>query len=192
VLQPTSRCEAFDKWAEEMDLRAPFADWPGDVAATKLEFLFAQNPLGEFRPGRKQLPGQRYPGLGIARNIKDLVVWAGSTHNRELLTQTPDHFHSAFIYKRGGFQFISPHCQAWFDLMCDDLAPLLKTSFAEVSHKIYDGKLRFKGVVVVWPHWEQATPISDRLKALFEANAVYVEKLRAQATGERPFFTLDD
>ncbi len=88
--------------------------------------------------------------------------------------------------------FVSPHCQAWFELMCEDLAGALKTSLADVAHKINDGKLRFKGAVVVWPRWEQGMPISDRMKPLFEANAAIAEKLRLQSTGDRPFFTLDD
>ena len=164
----------------------------GAWQSTVLEFLFLQNPLASFRPDRKQLPGQRYPGLGIAKHVKDVVVWAGGAHHREMLMHCPDYFHNAFIYNGGGMRFLSPHCQAWFELMCADLAGALKASLADVAHKVNDGKLRFRGVVVVWPLWEQGVPISDRVKPLFEANAVITQQLVAQAQGERPLFTLDD
>ena len=32
-----------------------------------------QNPIQEFSPHRPQLPGQTHPGLGVAKNINNML-----------------------------------------------------------------------------------------------------------------------
>ncbi len=136
MLQPTHRCAAFDAWAVGMDLQSPFAEWPHSLAATVLEFLFLQNPLAPFRPGRKQLPGQKYPGLGIAKHVASMIMAAGTAHNRDIVFQTPQYVHNALVYARGGMKFLSPHCQAWFEILCEDMQNEIKDMFAEFAEKV--------------------------------------------------------
>ena len=196
VLQSTHRCAAFDAWLlPGWDLRAPFEGFSleRELQTTVLEFLFLQNPLGQFTEKRKQLPGQSYPGLGIGREMLSLISEAAVSKSRDFISQTPNYVHNALIYQRAGMRFLSPHCQAWFECLAEDLASELAQDFARVAHAVHEGKLLCGGVVVLWPLWEQALPVSTIAKSFMAAHATHVERIKKEwdEAKKRPVFAID-
>jgi hypothetical protein len=110
------------KVREVMDLRVhlctlglPGDPTPFEIAA--VEWLLMQNPRRSFTRERPRLPGQRFPGTGLGRDVGQLLVLLCKRIGRAGLVTVPEHFHLAELYARGGYAAVAEDDEhALFDL----------------------------------------------------------------------------
>lgn len=65
---------------------------PGSEAlrVSFLEYLYMQDPLGEWKAGRSPLPSQRFPSLGVSRQMLGMLAAAAREHARDMLANRPE------------------------------------------------------------------------------------------------------
>ncbi|MCE5262232.1 MAG: universal stress protein [Deltaproteobacteria bacterium] len=63
-----------------------------------VEWLCMQNPTAAFTPECPPLPGQRYPGLGISREVLQLISLIGMRIGKDGIAIHPQYFHAALLY----------------------------------------------------------------------------------------------
>ena len=143
-----------------------------------IEWMCMQNPDKAFTKKRPQLPGQQYPGLGLAsKALEILLITAWRLHLAGLLN-TPDHFHNAYLYSRI-FYYVNPEHQAWFEALKRDLKgyPLHVISWAIEWNLVIDEK---QGKPLEWVIGQQIVPLNAELKKLFKSDEYrsYVKEKR--------------
>lgn len=82
----------------------------------QIEWLILQNPTGTFDPERPPLPGQEYPGLGIGKQVLELLYLMAKHQRTQGLLIVPHYYHTALIFSRE-FHFINPAYQALLNRM---------------------------------------------------------------------------
>jgi len=142
-----------------------------DMKLTVIEWMLMQDPLKNFSDKRAQLPGQRHPGLGVGRNMIELLIYLAETHNRDGLLNVPEHFNNAIIYLQKDFFFINPACQAFFfGLIYDLRQPLLERGLVSVSWAIAQKCVKDKyGQPLDWKPEEQICATSPRMRLYFNS-----------------------
>ncbi|ORY49049.1 hypothetical protein BCR33DRAFT_714117 [Rhizoclosmatium globosum] len=140
---------------------------PDKLSVTIVEWLALQNPLLKFTPTRPQLPGQHHPGLGVARQVTEMLVHLCQEKNRDALVSSPEYFHNAVMYRLGGWRFLNPAFEGYLMALMEDLKTdieekgLAAVSWAFQNCHVVDSE----GVVEVWQMHEQFLPISSRMLA---------------------------
>lgn len=137
------------------------------IGVLNIEWLQLQRPDGEFSEARPPLPGQRHPGLGIGREILELLRQATKRLGLEGLVTVPSYFHNAYFYS-AEFQYMDPREHGLFLSLCRDVLPRTYASVAAGSWAITQ-----KMVVEAshddkpfeWFHDVMLAPISPRLRA---------------------------
>ena len=80
----------------------------------RIEWMLLQNPCQEFSPERPRLPGQDYPGLGLGREIMEVLRVLGWRLRVAAFDVNPHcYVHNAVLYARQ-FSFVEPEDQAFF------------------------------------------------------------------------------
>ena len=151
-----------------------------------IEWLCMQNPEKSFSKKRPQLPGQQFPGLGMAsKAVEILLITAWRLHLAGLLN-TPDHYHNAYLYSRI-FYYLNPDHQAWFEALKRDLKnyPLHVVSWAIEWNLVIDKK---QGKPLEWIAGQQIVPLNRNLKKLF-ASKEYRNYVRGKSKSFK--FSLD-
>jgi len=129
---------------------------------------------------KKPFPGQRYPGLGLAKefigSIKELALLSGC----EALANTPLYFHNAYIYNANGSRYCNPEFQGLFSTLCADLQKYIQDpaiGLAIVSRAISQGSLIHiaSGKRVKWISQDQFFPFSSSMKSVFGSKGEYFE-----------------
>eukprot|EP00123_Amoebidium_parasiticum_P000579 comp11423_c0_seq1/m.5829 comp11423_c0_seq1/g.5829 ORF comp11423_c0_seq1/g.5829 comp11423_c0_seq1/m.5829 type:complete len:384 (-) comp11423_c0_seq1:487-1638(-) len=134
-----------------------------------VEWLLLQDPTREFAPNEQPLPGQKYPGLHLGKEIGEMISRQAMQEGRDAIVNNPLYFHNAVMYAHGGCTFVNPEFEGVFQSLCADLMPYLldpKLGLAVVSRAIYHGRLVHKatGKRVKWVAQEQLLPFSSRLR----------------------------
>jgi hypothetical protein len=63
-----------------------------------VDWLCMQNPTAAFTPQYPPLPGQRHPGLGISREVLQLISLIGMRIGKDGIAIHPQYFHAALLY----------------------------------------------------------------------------------------------
>ena len=143
-------------------------NFPKNSNILNIRWFSLQNPLGSFTPNRPKLPGQIYPGSGLAHDCLNIFCKLGLKHRRDGISNVPEHFHNAYLYT--GFIFLNPLDQGRFEKMKEDLDEDIKTrSIGAVSWAIYLGFLREDGKKLPWTPHEQLLPLSIRMNLYFHS-----------------------
>ena len=146
----------------------------------KIEWLALQDIKGEFSEKKPRLPGQIYPGLGLLRNIQDVLYRIAASSHKDAIMDIPEYYHSAFIYSHL-YSFYSPVDSGRLKAMIRDLGGY---RLADVSFAVSLGCLvnEITGLNESWVPSEQIYPISSSVKAYVESNAYKeIEKETADA-----------
>lgn len=111
-----------------------------------VHWLALRNPLARFSDARPPLPGQDVPGLGLAREMAELLALMARRLGLAGVTYRPAHYHTAFP-ARHAFSFVDPARQGRFEAMIRDLAdvPLLEATLAVDTRR-----LRMNGEPYAW------------------------------------------
>lgn len=154
--------------------------------ALDIRWLALQNPGKEFT--RARLPGQKYPGTGLGRVFSDGMIAEARKYEVDALSNTPEHFHNAYLYD--GFFFADPSHEARFRQMKTDLAfEIEERGLAAVSFAIDLGALRCDDKPALWVAGEHLRPLSLRAKYYFSSFA-YTDYISEEMC-EMHHFTMD-
>ena len=152
------RCEIRD---EGVGQSAKLIDTPGgealietvlerrDVAGAHMlyvHWLALRNPHARFSPERPQLPGQEVPGLGLAREISELLVRMAARLGLEGLAFRPAAYHLAFR-GRETMRFVDPGRQGRFEALIDLLKGL---PLVEATRAVAEGRVLLDGAPYQW------------------------------------------
>ena len=64
-----------------------------------VDWLCMQNPAAAFTPECPPLPGQRHPGLGISREVLQLISLIGMRIGKDGIAIHPQYYHAALLYQ---------------------------------------------------------------------------------------------
>lgn len=142
-------------------------------------WLSLQDPRARFTPERPRLPGQRWPGLGLARAFYSLMARWAREWGKDAVLATPEYFHNAVFYSPA-FRFLSPREQGRFEALRRDLAGL---SVAASSLAIAEGRVRdLTGArPLAWRPGLMAAPVSEALRRALEGEEYRRAKGAARA-----------
>jgi len=107
-------------------------DGLGAFEVLEIVWLELANPKAAFTPERPPLPGQRHPGLGLARQSLALEKALAKRLHCEALVTTPRWFHNASLYLRAGYRHLHASDAARFASLAaaHDGEPLSRASAA--------------------------------------------------------------
>lgn len=133
-----------------------------------IEWLLLQNPRAAFTAERPPLPGQRYPGLGMLRDVIALLVQVCHRLHLDGITYTPSHFHLASQSTKY-LRFREPSDAAHFAAMRDAVAGL---PLAEQARRVDAGEVvdPQTGAPLRWRPMPMVLVVSPRLAQSFEAS----------------------
>ena len=150
------------------------------VAEKKDELLYVhwltlRNPRARFSSDRPRLPGQDVPGLGMAREMTELLVRMAVRLGLHGLSLRPAAYHLAHN-GRALLRFVDPARQGRFEALVRDLSA---TPLLEATQAVAEGRVRMNGEPYAWEADEMVRsfqPLPDD-RALIDA-----EKSRVQFT----------
>ena len=152
-----------------------------------VEWLTLQNPLASFTPDRAQLPGQKYPGLGIGKKVLEIFVNMCLRLKTDGLLNVPDHYHNATFYGKF-FKYFNPQTEGYYQAVKRDLSHfgLYKLAWAIDWGCLIEKK---SGEYWKWFTDEQILPVSEKLKKHFQSPGY---KSQVKKASESVVFTLDE
>ena len=142
---------------------------PKDLNILNIRWFSLQNPYAKFSSKSPRLPGQNYPGTGLAKECFKLILMLANAQKRDGILNVPEHYHNAFLYEN--FMFLNPEDQGNFEKMGSDLAEdIHDRGLAAVSWAIYFGFLRCGDKQFKWGQYEQVYPLSTKLLRYFQSS----------------------
>ncbi|MFA6033426.1 MAG: hypothetical protein WC889_11050 [Myxococcota bacterium] len=137
-----------------------------------IQWIRLQNPLRQFTAKRPQLPGQKFPGLGVGDRVMIMLSALGEKMKTEGLANTPEYPHNAVLYSQK-FMYLNPETQGRLTALKRDLG---KYALADGSWGIMLGCVREvrSGETFQWFKEEQILPIGPRLRYYFGSRAYKV------------------
>lgn len=150
-----------------LDLSSQLQQHDQRLNVLAIEWMAMQNPDQEFTPKHPQLPGQQYPGLGLASKAVELLMIIAWRLKLGGLVNTPQQYHNAFLYSRIFF-YINPEHQAILMALARDMKryPLYKTAWALEWGAIFD---THQDKPVSWFAANQIVPLDTELKRVFNS-----------------------
>ncbi len=143
-----------------------------------IHWLSLQDPNGRFREDRPQLPGQRYPGLGLAKPvILRLLKWARQW-GKDGLLNLPEYYHNAVFYAPI-FKFLAAERQGRFEALRRDLKLL---HIAQASAAVAQGRVIEEpwGAPLVWEPGEMISALTDATRGFLESPPYLTAVARAR------------
>jgi len=133
--------------------------------ALSIEWMSLQNPRGSFTAQRPRLPGQKYPGLGVASKAVELLMITSWRLNLAGLLNNPEQYHNAFLYSRI-FYYLDPDNQARLLALARDTK---KYSLNTVAWAMEWGTVMddIKMEPAKWFVGKQIVPLENNLKRIF-------------------------
>ncbi len=130
-----------------------------------IEWLTLQNPTATFTTKRPLLPGQKYPGLKIGRQVLGVLINMTKRLKTDGLLNIPEHYHNAVFYSRS-FKFFDPNSQGLFLALQTDLKKYAigQAAWAVELECIFEKK---SGKNWKWFTQEQILPVSKKMQRYF-------------------------
>jgi acetoin utilization deacetylase AcuC-like enzyme len=143
-----------------------------------IHWLAMRDPQARFSANRRRLPGQDVPGLGLVREMAELLGLLAARLGLAGVAFKPAWYHTAYV-ARQRFRFLDPRRQGRFEALVRDLADM---GLVEASHAIASGRVRLDGEPY---EWEAEDMASWREETEYDEGAV------AEAR-ERSVFTISE
>ncbi len=133
-----------------------------------IEWLTLQNPKARFTEKRKKLPGQKYPGLGIKRELYILFRVLARELEVDGIQAKPQFFHNAMMYK-DYFKFLHPEKEGEFRALYEKFIEEL--GFVNLAWAVYRDCIRYGlfSKTYMWKCDSQIFPIRKRILEYFES-----------------------
>ncbi len=118
----------------------------GDGTFVFVNWLSLRNPRARFNAGRPQLPGQEVPGLGLAREMTNILSLMARRLSLDGVAFRPSWYHMAFTARHTS-RFVNPARQGRFEALLRDLheLPLL-----EATRAVAEGRVLLNGSPYQW------------------------------------------
>jgi hypothetical protein len=120
-----------------------------EVAGARMlyvHWLALRNPHARFSPERPKLPGQHVPGLGLAREMAELLARMAARLELEGLAFRPAAYHLAFG-GRETLRFVDPARQGRFEAL---VAALQALPLSEATRAVAEGRVLLDGAKYEW------------------------------------------
>jgi acetoin utilization deacetylase AcuC-like enzyme len=153
-----------------------------EMEVIALEWLLLQNPRATFSARRPQLPGQKYPGLGLLRDIIGWLIVVCERHRLDGIFFTTAHYHLA-VQSRHLVTPLHAADEARIRAFSKALAGL---SLAEATRAVAEGRVvdESTGRPAEWLPIPSVVPVSERLKALV-TGPIYEEEVAREVSRHR-------
>ncbi|MGD2136366.1 MAG: hypothetical protein PVF27_09405, partial [Gemmatimonadales bacterium] len=121
-----------------------------------------QNPRASFTVRREQLPGQRYPGLGMLRDVVAWLVLACERLGFDGIAFVPGQYYMAALGTRV-LRFVRPEAQAQFEAM---RAALDGLELGEANKAVNQGRVVDAKTAdpITWIPETMVLPVSEKLR----------------------------
>ncbi len=145
-----------------------------------VNWLSLRNPRAKFSAQRPQLPGQEVPGLGLSREMSQMLGLMARRLVLDGVAFRPSWYHMAFAARHTA-RFVTAARQGRFEAVARDFKsmPLL-----EITHALASGRVRLNGEPYAWEPEEMIQWLNRSEDPLATAE-IAVER-------ERCHFTLGD
>jgi len=142
-----------------------------------VNWLSLRNPRARFSAFRPQLPGQEVPGLGLAREMAQILGLMAQRLLLDGVAFRPSWYHMAFAARHTG-RFLDPARQGRFLALVRDTKdrPLL-----EMTRAVAEGRVKLNGQPYAWEADEMVAPLRSEVDPKVE-EAVDAEMARCQYT----------
>lgn len=142
----------------------------------RLEWMLLQNPRARWLSGRRPLPGQTHPGLGMFDDVLAMQVVICERLGLDGIVVVPAHYHVAAQW-RHNLRFLDPRVEGRFRALDEALAG---RDLAERARLIEQRRVRHRDTdeACVYEPAVMVHPVSDRLEALVH-DADYEAQARA-------------
>ncbi len=140
---------------------------PEKLEMLSIEWLLLQDPDAEFSQSKSRLPGQVHPGLGLFRELMEMLYQSCLRLDLDGLVMHPSRFHIAAL---GASQckFLNPKIEGQFQALRSSLGA---ESIARVSRLMELGNIqRGDGQVIEWQPEDFMAPVSKRLQHYFDSS----------------------
>jgi hypothetical protein len=111
-----------------------------------VNWLSLRNPRAQFSDVRPKLPGQEVPGLGLAREMSEILGLMARRLNLDGVAFQPSWYHMAYAARHTG-RFVDAERQGRFDALLRDLRGL---SLLEATKKVAEGHVKLNGQPYRW------------------------------------------
>lgn len=127
-----------------------------------VNWLALRHPRARFTADRPQLPGQDAPGLGLARDMVELLAQVARRLDLDGVAFRPSWYHTAYSARHRG-RFINAKRQGRFEALVRDLSGL---SLLEATNAVAEGRVKLNGHPYTWEaddmaHWLGDQPPED-------------------------------
>ncbi len=127
-----------------------------------VNWLSLRNPRAHFSNLRPQLPGQEVPGLGLAREMTQILTLMAKRLMLEGVAFRPSWFHMAWAARHDA-RFVDPQRQGRFEALVRDVS---KVSLLEATRAIAAGHVALNGQPYAWEpdemvRWRDEDDIPD-------------------------------
>ena len=145
-----------------------------------INWLSLRNPRAHFSKLRPQLPGQEVPGLGLAREMSQILALMAKRLHVDGVAFRPSWYHMAWT-ARHGVRFVDPRRQGRFEALARDLChmPLL-----EATRAVAEGRVRLNGEHYEWEADEMVRWRDSHVPD--DADVVAAERARCRFTVHLP------
>ncbi len=138
----------------------------GRAEVLYVEWLLLQDPTRGFDLDRPQLPGQEYPGLGVATEMLELLRQVCLRLDLDGIASRPSNFHNALVAARS-FRHVDPEAEGRFRAIRRAVG---RRSLLEATHAIDRNELRAAdGTPQPWVADLEIAPVSRAACSYFES-----------------------
>ncbi len=112
-----------------------------------INWLALRNPRAHFSPQRPKLPGQDVPGLGMAREMTQMLNLMAKRLVLDGVAFRPSWYHMAYAARHDGSRFVDPKRHGRFEAMVRDLREL---SLLDATEAVAEGRVLLDGAPYAW------------------------------------------
>ncbi len=142
-----------------------------------VDWLALRHPRARFSAARPRLPGQDAPGLGLAREMVELLAQVARRLDLDGVAFRPSWYHTAYSVRHRG-RFIDAKRQGRFEAITRDLSGL---ALLEATNAVAEGRVKLNGHPYTWEpddmaYWlGEQPPDNDEVVAEREASHFTIE-----------------
>jgi acetoin utilization deacetylase AcuC-like enzyme len=136
-----------------------------------INWLALRNPRAHFSAARPKLPGQDVPGLGLAREMTQMLLLMAKRLTLDGVAFRPSWYHMAYAARYDGSRFHDPARQGRFEALVRDLRAM---NLLDATTAVAEGKVALDGKPYQWEaeemvHWlDPRHSESDRAAIVLE------------------------
>ena len=139
-----------------------------------VHWLSLRHPRGRFSPDRPPFPGQDVPGLGLSKEMAEMLTQMAVRLGLHGLVFRPASYHLAYG-GRGTLRFVDPVRQGQFEALVEALAGL---PLADATNAVMEGRVLLNGAPYKWHpeemvKWAQPRPDDRAAVAVAKAAAKF-------------------